>query len=81
MEGNERTVGRLAFRPDLGFRQITLVRAWTGDGAPCFEVDGIVHRHPVTRPVTPGIAFRLIASGIRLVVRDRSTPIAAVSTW
>lgn len=57
-------------RAALGFRRITLVRAWTDPPVTRFEVDGVVHRYPVTRPVTAAMAARLVASGVPLVVRS-----------
>ncbi len=36
----------------LGFRRIWAVRVWTGGGPPRYEIDGVVHRLPVTRSVT-----------------------------
>lgn len=53
----------------LGFRHVTLVRAWVGDGSTRFEVDGIAHRLPVTRAVPAAVAARLVAAGVPLVTR------------
>jgi len=53
----------------LGFRRIALVRAWVGPAGSRYEVDGVVHRYPVTRAVSAGIASRLVASGVPLVCR------------
>lgn len=57
---------------DLGFRRVVLVRAWTGPDQTRFEVDGVVHRYPVTLPVTAAMASRLVAAGVPLVVRDET---------
>jgi hypothetical protein len=42
----------------------------TGPTGTHFEVDGVVHRHPVTRSVSAGMANRLVAAGVPLVLRD-----------
>lgn len=55
---------------DLGFKRIWAVRVWTGAGPTRYEVKGVVHRHPVTRPVTAGMATLLIAAGVPVVIRD-----------
>ena len=55
---------------DLGFRRVAAVRMWTGDGEPSFEVDGVVHRPPVTRPVAARMAAALVARGVPLVRRQ-----------
>lgn len=55
---------------DLGFKRIWAVRAVTGAGATRFEVDGVVHRHPVTQPITPRMATHLVAAGIPLMIDD-----------
>lgn len=56
---------------DLGFRRIWAVRVWTGGGPTRYEVEGVVHRHPVTRAVTAGMATRLVAAGVPVVIRHR----------
>lgn len=56
--------------PDLGFKRIWAVRVWTGAGPARFEVEGVVHRRPVTRPVTGRLAARLVAAGVPVVVRE-----------
>ena len=72
MLGAPNTAGAGSARAELGFRHVTLVRAWVGGAATRFEVDGIVHRLPVTRCVPAGVAARLVAAGVPLVTRDGS---------
>lgn len=75
---NARKASRTSAVPYLGFRRVSAVRAWTGDGATRFEVDGVVHRRLVTRTVSARIAAALVAAGAPLVVRDApDTPRAA----
>lgn len=57
---------------DLGFKRILAVRVWTGAGPTRYEVEGVVRRLPVTRPVTARIATRLVAAGVPLMIRDRN---------
>lgn len=59
---------------DLGFKRIWAVRMSTGVGPPRYEVEGVVHRHPVRRPVTAAMATRLVAAGVPLLIRDRGVP-------
>lgn len=68
---NTRSESPESGRLDLGFKRIWAVRAWTGRGPTCFEVEGTVHRHPVTRPVTASMATRLVADGVPLLISDR----------
>lgn len=70
---NDRDASPRSGLPDLGFRHLAAVRVWTGDGPDRFEVDGIVRRHPVTRPVTASLAARLVAHGVPLVIRGSTT--------
>lgn len=55
--------------PELGFRRVTAVRVWAGTEPVRYEIDGVVHRRPVTQPVTAGLAARLVAAGVPLVTR------------
>lgn len=59
---------------DLGFKHLWAVRVWTGGDEPTrYEVEGVVHRHPVTRPVTATMATRLVAAGVPVIIRERDT--------
>lgn len=70
---NTRSASRDSRSLDLGFKRIWAVRVWTGgDGPTRYEVQGVVYRHPVTRPVTAGMATRLVAAGVPVVIRDRA---------
>jgi hypothetical protein len=48
---------------------VSLVRVITGTHRTRFEAEGVVHRYPITRPVTAGMASRLAADGVPVVVR------------
>ena len=63
-------MGSRSLAPTLGFRRIAAVRMWRSESSYRFEVDGVVHRHPVTRPVSAATASRLVAGGVPFVVRD-----------
>jgi hypothetical protein len=70
---NTGSAGLESPKPDLGFKRIWAVRVSTGVGPARYEVEGVVHRHPVTRPVTAAMATRLVAAGVPLLTRDRGT--------
>lgn len=59
---------------DLGFKRIWAVRAWASAGRTRYEVEGVVHRRPVTVTVTAAIATQLVATGIPLVIREAEGP-------
>lgn len=60
--------------PELGLRRVRWVEITISDDGVRAQVSGLAHRLPITRPVTIGVANRLIRAGFPYVVRrsDRS---------
>lgn len=59
---------------DLGFKRIWSVRVFTGGaGGSRYEVEGVVHRQPVTQPITPRMAAHLVADGVPLVIHENGS--------
>ena len=59
---------------DLGFKRIWSVRVITGGpGGSRYEVEGVVHRHPVTQPITQRMAAHLVAEGVPLVIHENGS--------
>jgi hypothetical protein len=52
----------------LGFRRVSHVRVHVGGGCVRAEVVGVLHRLPVSVPVPLGVAARLVADGVPVVV-------------
>ena len=59
---------------DLGFRRIWAVRVERGADRTRYEVEGVVHRHPVRRAVTAAMAARLADAGVPVLVRHAAVP-------